>query len=74
MSTGHEHAVTSLFKSSGDKHWINPTGAHDPYGSYVVRILQPRNTGKIRAGIGTPVTQKSSYFGLKIFHPFPFTF
>jgi len=55
MSPGHQHAVASLFKRFDDKHRVNPAGAHDPYGSYAGRILQPRNTGQIGAGIGTPV-------------------
>jgi hypothetical protein len=73
MSPGHEHAVTAFFERLNDKRRFNPSGAHDPYDSYIVRILQPGNTGQIGAGVCTPIAQKSSYFRFKIFHPFPFT-
>jgi hypothetical protein len=70
MSPGDQYAVTSLFKHSQNKQRIHPARTHDAHGSYVGWILQPGYTGQIRAGIGTPVTQKSNYFWLKFLHNF----
>jgi len=68
MSPGHQYPVAALLKRLDDKYRINPAGTHNPYRSDIGWILQSRNTGQISAGIGTPVAQKCSYFGLKIFH------
>jgi hypothetical protein len=70
MSPGHKYAVTSFFKRLDDKCGINPSGTHDPYGSYAGWILQAGNPCQIGSGIGTPVAQKCNYFGLKFLHYF----
>jgi hypothetical protein len=70
MSPGDQYAVTSLFKGLQYKQWIHSARTHNAHGSYVGRILQSGYTGQIRAGIGTPVTQKSNYFWLKFLHNF----
>jgi hypothetical protein len=70
MSPGDQYAVTSLFKRLQYKQWVDSARTHDAHGSYVGWVLQPGYTGQIRAGIGTPVTQKSNYFWLKFFHNF----
>jgi hypothetical protein len=68
VSTGHQHTVGTLLKSTDDKHRVHPPGTHDANGSQVGWVLQSRDAGQIRTGVRTPVTQKSDNFWFKISH------
>jgi hypothetical protein len=72
MSPRYQDAVASLFKRLDNKQRIDPSRAHDPYGSNVGWILQPGYTGQIRSGIRAPVAQKRYDFRFEIPHFFPF--
>jgi hypothetical protein len=68
VSAGHQHPIATFLKSADDKQRVHSSGAHDPHGPQVGRILQPGDASQIRTRIGTPVTQKGDNLRLKVSH------
>jgi hypothetical protein len=65
MSPANEDTIDSACQGLQNEHRINSSGAHQPNDPDVWRVLKPGNSGQIRSGVRTPVTQKGQQLGFK---------
>ena len=58
VAPADEHAVGVPGKRGQDELRVHASGAHQANYPYVRRILEPRDTGEIRCGVGAPVAEE----------------
>jgi hypothetical protein len=68
MSASHQHPITPAFEGLNDKNRVYAARAHDPDGSHVRWVLNPRHPCQISSGISAPVTEKCNDFRFDLFH------